>query len=136
MRPPGDPAVRSGRYDKIVAMIEQSEQLAAAENRHPIWRGPAGALYPGGKWPGLSAHPQHHPRAVGADGGLLLRIEGPCRWQCCLAMGEASRFHVTVKGGKYLEAVAQADTIIFDKTGTLDPRQPHGGPGDILQWTG
>lgn len=36
---------------------------------------PAGALYPGGKWPGLSAHPQHHPRAVGADGGFLLRIE-------------------------------------------------------------
>ena len=39
-------------------------------------------------------------------------------------MGEASRFHVTVKGGKYLEAVAQADTIIFDKTGTLTHASP------------
>ena len=35
------------------------------------------------------------------------------------AMREAGAYHVTVKGGKYLEAVAQADTIVFDKTGTL-----------------
>ena len=40
------------------------------------------------------------------------------------AMSEASRFHVTVKGGKYLEAVAQADTIVFDKTGTLTHANP------------
>ena len=40
------------------------------------------------------------------------------------AMSEASRFHVTVKGGKYLEAVAQADTIVFDKTGTLTHASP------------
>jgi P-type E1-E2 ATPase len=35
------------------------------------------------------------------------------------AMREAGSYHITVKGGKYLEAMAQADTIIFDKTGTL-----------------
>ena len=35
------------------------------------------------------------------------------------AMREASMYHITVKGGKFLEAVAQADTIVFDKTGTL-----------------
>ena len=40
------------------------------------------------------------------------------------AMGEASRFHITVKGGKYLEAVAQADTLVFDKTGTLTHANP------------
>ena len=35
------------------------------------------------------------------------------------AMREASMYHITVKGGKFLEAIAQADTIVFDKTGTL-----------------
>ena len=40
------------------------------------------------------------------------------------AMREASLHHITVKGGKYMEAVAQADTIVFDKTGTLTKAQP------------
>ena len=40
------------------------------------------------------------------------------------AIREASLYHVTVKGGKYLEAVADADTIVFDKTGTLTKAQP------------
>ncbi len=40
------------------------------------------------------------------------------------AMREASGHHITVKGGKYLEAVAEADTIVFDKTGTLTKAQP------------
>ena len=40
------------------------------------------------------------------------------------AIREASLYHVTVKGGKYLEAVADADTIVFDKTGTLTKAKP------------
>ena len=40
------------------------------------------------------------------------------------AIREASNYHVTVKGGRYLEAMAEADTIVFDKTGTLTKAQP------------
>ena len=40
------------------------------------------------------------------------------------AIREASLYNVTVKGGKYLEAVAEADTIVFDKTGTLTKAKP------------
>ena len=40
------------------------------------------------------------------------------------AIREASGYHITVKGGKFLEAVAEADTIVFDKTGTLAKVKP------------
>ena len=40
------------------------------------------------------------------------------------AIREAQTHHITVKGGKYLEAVAEADTIVFDKTGTLTEARP------------
>ena len=39
------------------------------------------------------------------------------------AIREANRHHITVKGGKYLEKIAEADTIIFDKTGTITKAQ-------------
>ena len=60
-----------GRYDKIVAMIEESEQL---KSRGTSGR-PVGALHAGRERTGLSAHPQCHPCSVCADGGLLLRFE-------------------------------------------------------------
>ena len=40
------------------------------------------------------------------------------------AIREAGSFKITVKGGKFLEAVAEADTIVFDKTGTLTEAKP------------
>ena len=40
------------------------------------------------------------------------------------AIREASEHNITVKGGRYLEAMAEADTIVFDKTGTLTKAQP------------
>ena len=40
------------------------------------------------------------------------------------AIREASLYNITVKGGKYLEAMAEADTIVFDKTGTLTKANP------------
>lgn len=51
------------------------------------------------------------------------------------AIREASTYDITVKGGKYLEAMAEADTIVFDKTGTLTKAQPTRCGCCILQWT-
>lgn len=45
------------------------------------------------------------------------------------AIREAGSYHITVKGGKYLEAVAEANTIVFDKTGTLTKAKPAGSQG-------
>ena len=48
------------------------------------------------------------------------------------AIREANLYNITVKGGKYLEAVAEADTIVFDKTGTLTKATPTvGGCGSL-----
>ena len=114
-----------GRYDKIVAMIEQSEQLkAAAENRAshladrlvPYTLAGSGLVYL------LTRNTTRALSVLMVDFSCALKLSMPLA--VLSAMGEASRFHVTVKGGKYLEAVAQADTIIFDKTGTLTHASP------------
>ena len=114
-----------GRYDKIVAMIEQSEQLkAAAENRAshladrlvPYTLAGSGLVYL------LTRNTTRARSVLMVDFSCALKLSMPLA--VLSAMGEASRFHVTVKGGKYLEAVAQADTIIFDKTGTLTHASP------------
>ena len=49
------------------------------------------------------------------------------------AMKEAANHRILVKGGKFMEAYAQADTIIFDKTGTPDGGQPAGGEGNSFR---
>lgn len=50
------------------------------------------------------------------------------------AMRECSSHQITVKGGKFLEAVAKADTIVFDKTGHPDQGTAHGPGCDLLSW--
>ena len=110
------------RYDQIVQMIEQSEKLksAAEKQGRPSGR-QAGALHPGRQLlMTLSADPERDPCPVRADGGFLLRPEaGHASGRAvCHARGRR-RATSTVKGGKFLEALAQADTIVFDKTGTL-----------------
>ena len=99
----------SSRYDKIVAMIEQSESLkSTAESRAANL---ADRLVP--------------YTLAGSLLTYLLTRNVSCALKLAMplavlsAMREASGFHVTVKGGKYLETVAQADTVVFDKTGTL-----------------
>ena len=114
-----------GRYDKIVAMIEESEQLKSAAENHaahladqlvPYTLAGSALVYL------LTRNVTRALSVLMVDFSCALKLSMPLA--VLSAMSEASRFHVTVKGGKYLEAVAQADTIVFDKTGTLTHASP------------
>ncbi|MCM1388514.1 MAG: heavy metal translocating P-type ATPase [Bacillus sp. (in: Bacteria)] len=110
----------SSRYDKIVAMIEQSESLkSTAESRAAHL---ADSLVPYTLTGSVLTYllTRNVTRALSVlmvDFSCALKLSMPLA--VLSAMREAGGFHITVKGGKYLEAVAQADTIVFDKTGTL-----------------
>ena len=110
----------SSRYDKIVAMIEQSESLkSTAESRAANL---ADKLVPytlagsAATWL-LTRNVTRALSVLMVDFSCALKLAMPLA--VLSAMREAGGCHVTVKGGKYLEAVARADTIVFDKTGTL-----------------
>lgn len=110
----------SSRYDKIVSMIEQSETLkSTAENRAVNL---ADKLVPytlagsAATWL-LTRNVTRALSVLMVDFSCALKLAMPLA--VLSAMREAGNFRITVKGGKYLEAVAQADTIVFDKTGTL-----------------
>ena len=108
------------RYDKIVAMIEQSEKLKSAAESKAV--GLADRLVPytlAGSaltWL-LTRNTARAASVLMVDFSCALKLAMPLA--VLSAMREAGSSHVTVKGGKYLEAVAKADTIVFDKTGTL-----------------
>lgn len=110
----------SSRYDKIVSMIEQSEKLkSTAESKASSL---ADKLVPYTLAGSALAYllTRNVTRALSVlmvDFSCALKLSMPLA--VLSAMREAGGCHVTVKGGKYLEAVAQADTIVFDKTGTL-----------------
>ncbi len=108
------------RYDKIVAMIEQSESLKSTAERRAA--NLADKLVPytlvGSLMTYLLTRTVSRALAVlMVDFSCALKLAMPL--SVLSAMREAGGFHVTVKGGKYLEAVARADTVVFDKTGTL-----------------
>ncbi len=113
-------AVGESRYDQIVRLIEDSERLkSAAESKAA---GLADKLVPYTFAGSLLSFllTRNVSRALS-----VLMVDFSCALKLAMplavlsAMGEASRAHITVKGGKFLEAAAQADTIVFDKTGTL-----------------
>ncbi len=115
----------NGRYDKIVAMIEQSEKLkSAAESRAdsladklvPVCLAGSALVY------FLTRNVTRALSVLMVDFSCALKLSMPL--SVLSAMSEASRFHITVKGGKYLEAVARADTLVFDKAGTLTYANP------------
>ena len=108
------------RYDKIVSMIEHSETLkSAAENRATNL---ADKLVPytlagsAATWL-ITRNVTRALSVLMVDFSCALKLAMPL--SVLSAMREAGNYHITVKGGKYLEAVAQADTVVFDKTGTL-----------------
>ena len=108
------------RYDQIVSMIEQTEKLKSeAENRASNL---ADKLVPytlfgsGLIWL-LTRNTTRALSVLMVDFSCALKLAMPLA--VLSAMKEAGAQHMTVKGGKYLEAIADADTIVFDKTGTL-----------------
>ncbi len=119
-------AVTGGnRFEKIVAMIEASEKLkSAAESRAMLM---ADRLVPytllGTGLAGLVTRNVTKALAVlMVDFSCALKLAVPIA--VLSAIREAGAHHITVKGGKYLEAVAQANTIVLDKTGTLTHARP------------
>lgn len=109
-----------GRYDQIVEMIQRSEQMkSAAEAKASSLADRLVSYTFAGSLLSL-ALTRNVTRALS-----VLMVDFSCALKLAMplavlsAMREAGREHITVKGGKFLEAVAQADTIVFDKTGTL-----------------
>ena len=116
----------SNRYDKIVAMIEESEKLkSSTENRALVL---ADKLVPWCLGATVVTYllTRNATRAISClmvDFSCALKLSMPLA--VLSAMRECGSYHITVKGGKYLEALSQADTIVFDKTGTLTRATPH-----------
>ncbi|MDD6919618.1 MAG: heavy metal translocating P-type ATPase [Eubacteriales bacterium] len=120
-----DKASGSGRYDKIVKMIEESEKLKSmTENRAahladklvPFSLGGTILIYL------LTRNVTKALSVLMVDFSCALKLSMPLA--VLSAMRESSYHGITVKGGKFLEAVSEADTIVFDKTGTLTHATP------------
>ena len=115
----------ANRYDKIVAMIEESEKLKSGTENRALQL--ADRLVP---WclagtVATYAFTRNVTRAISilmVDFSCALKLSMPLA--VLSAMRECGTAHITVKGGKYLEALAKADTIVFDKTGTLTRATP------------
>ena len=115
----------SSRFEKIVAMIEESEKLkSTAEGKAEHL---ADRLVPytlGGTlltWL-LTRNVSKAISVLMVDFSCALKLAMPI--SVLSAIREASLYNITVKGGKYLEAVAEADIVVFDKTGTLTKAKP------------
>ena len=115
----------ANRYDKIAAMIEESEKLKSSTENRALEL--ADKLVP---WCLAGtvvtyALTRNVTRAISilmVDFSCALKLSMPLA--VLSAMRECGTAHITVKGGKYLEALAKADTIVFDKTGTLTRATP------------
>ena len=115
----------SSRFEKIVKMIEDSEKLKSgaeskaehlADKLVPYSLGGTILTYL------LTRNVTKALSILMVDYSCALKLAMPI--SVLSAIREASLYNVTVKGGKYLEAVAEADTIVFDKTGTLTMAKP------------
>ena len=115
----------SSRYEKIVTMIEESEKLKTsmeskashlADKLVPYTLLGTGLTY------ALTKNATKALSVLMVDFSCALKLAMPI--SVLSAIREASLHNITVKGGKYLEAMAEADTIVFDKTGTLTKANP------------
>lgn len=115
----------NNRFDQIVTMIEESEKLKSelegkaehyADKLVPWTLGATGLTYL------MTRNVTKAMSILMVDFCCALKLAMPI--SVLSAIREASLYNVTVKGGKFLEAVAEADTIVFDKTGTLTKAHP------------
>ena len=115
----------ASRYEKITAMIEESEKLKSgleskaehlADRLVPYSLGGTALTYL------LTRNATKALSILMVDFSCALKLAMPI--SVLSAIREANQHKITVKGGKFLEAVAEADTIVFDKTGTLTKAQP------------
>lgn len=115
----------SGRYDRIVKMIEESEKLKSAtedkashlaDNLVPYSLGGAALTYL------LTRNVTKALAFLMVDFSCALKLSMPVA--VLSAMREAGKHKISVKGGKFMEAISEANTIVFDKTGTLTYAKP------------
>lgn len=120
-----DKPVGSGRYDRIVRMIEESETLKSnseakaahlADRLVPITLGGTAIVW------ALTRNASKALSILMVDFSCALKLAMPLA--ILSAMCESGAYDISVKGGRFLEAVANADTIVFDKTGTLTHASP------------
>ena len=113
------------RYEQVVKMIEESEKLKSgleskaehlADRLVPWTLGGTAVTYL------LTRNVTKTLSVLMVDFSCALKMAMPI--SVLYAIHEAGTHHITVKGGKFLEAVAEADTIVFDKTGTLTKAKP------------
>ena len=118
-------AVGGGRYDRIVKMIEESEKLKStaedkasrlADRLVPYTLGGTALTYL------LTRNTMKALAVLMVDFSCALKLSMPIA--VLSAMRESSGYHISVKGGRFMEAVANADTVVFDKTGTLTYATP------------
>ena len=115
----------SNKFDKIVTMIEESEKLKSgleSKAEHLADRLVPYTLLGTGITYLLTGNITKAISVLMVDFSCALKLAMPI--SVLSAIREASNYHVTVKGGRYLEAMAEADTIVFDKTGTLTKARP------------
>ena len=115
----------SSKFDKIVTMIEESEKLKSgleSKAEHLADRLVPYTLLGTGITYLLTGNITKAISVLMVDFSCAFKLAMPI--SVLSAIREASNYHVTVKGGRYLEAMAEADTIVFDKTGTLTKAQP------------
>ena len=115
----------SGRYDRVVQMIEESEKLKStaedkaarmADRLVPYTLGGTALTYL------VTRNVTKMLAVLMVDFSCALKLAIPIA--VLSAMRESAGYHISVKGGRFLEAVAKADTIVFDKTGTLTYATP------------
>ena len=115
----------SGRYDRVVHMIEESEKLKStaedkasrmADRLVPYTLGGTALTYL------VTRNVTKMLAVLMVDFSCALKLAMPIA--VLSAMRESSSYHISVKGGRFLEAVARADTVVFDKTGTLTYAEP------------
>lgn len=125
----------SSRFEKIVAMIEESEKLKSgleskaehlADRLVPYSLGGTILTYL------LTRNVTKALSILMVDFSCALKLAMPI--SVLSAIREANAHDITVKGGKFLEAMAEADTIVFDKTGTLTKARPT--VADVVSFNG